>query len=127
MGPELRRDNNQNVRSKWWYGRYIINGERKFVNLGVEIKGRVQETLRWRGDGTFELSRIRAQTKLDGLISDAHSCKTAARAPEGPHKMGSRALRALIFPHLLLRPATRWRGDSFFDFDNLVFSDKVPS
>ncbi len=64
MGLELRRDKNHNLRSKWWYGRYIINGERRFVNLDVEIKGKVPLNLRASGDTTFECSRTLASAKL---------------------------------------------------------------
>ena len=42
MGPELRRDKKHNLRSKWWYGRYMINGKRHFINLNVEVKGKAQ-------------------------------------------------------------------------------------
>lgn len=78
MGLELRRDSKQQLRSKWWYGRYIINGERKFVNLGVEVKGKVPENLRQHGDMAFECSRTLAAAKLKELLAEAHSRKTAA-------------------------------------------------
>ena len=78
MGLELRRDSNQQLRSKWWYGRYIINGERKFMNLDVEIKGTVPKNLRKQGDTAFECSRTLASAKLKALIAEAHSRKTAA-------------------------------------------------
>ncbi len=77
MSLEITRKKDGTLRSKWWYGRFTINGSETCVNLGVEIKGRVPETLRKRGDDVFELSRMKAQTKLDGLISGANSKKTA--------------------------------------------------
>ena len=64
MGLELRRDKNHNLRSKWWYGRYMINGERRLANLDVEIKGKVLKTLRKTGDMAFECSRTLATAKL---------------------------------------------------------------
>ncbi|QHI70111.1 tyrosine-type recombinase/integrase [Tichowtungia aerotolerans] len=78
MGLELRRDKNHNLRSKWWYGRYIINGKRHFTNLGIEVKGNAPESLRKRGDMAFECSRTLAEAKLKELVSEAHSRKTAA-------------------------------------------------
>ncbi len=78
MGLELRRDSKQQLRSKWWYGRYIINGERRFVNLGVEVKGTVPGNLRRDGDTAFECSRALASAKLKELTTEARSRKTAA-------------------------------------------------
>ena len=77
MGLEIQRTKESKLRSKWWYGRFVINGKASYVNLGVEIAGRVPATLRKRGDDAFELSRMKARTKLDGLILEAKSRKTA--------------------------------------------------
>ena len=77
MGLEIQRNKEGKLRSKWWYGRFVINGSASYVNLDVEIAGRVPVKLKKRGDDVFELSRMRAQTKLDGLISEAKSKKTA--------------------------------------------------
>jgi integrase len=77
MGLEIQRAKGGALRSKWWYGRFTINGNASYVNLGVEIAGRVPAALRKRGDDTFELSRMRAKVKLDELIFDARSKKTA--------------------------------------------------
>ena len=49
------------------------------TNLGVEIVGRVPATLRQTGDAEFEHSRITAQVKLDGLIFQARSQKSAEK------------------------------------------------
>ena len=77
MSLEITRKKDGSLRSKWWYGRFTVNGKETCVNLCIEIKGHVPETLRMRGDDTFELSRMRAQTKLDGLTLEAHNRKTA--------------------------------------------------
>ena len=79
MGLELKRKKDKSLRSKWWYGRYSINGKRHFINLGVEIKGRIPTTLRETGDKAFEYSRLGAQVKLDGLISEVRRCETNFR------------------------------------------------
>jgi integrase len=77
MGLELRRDKNHKLRSKWWYGRYMVDGKRHFTNLGVEVKGKVPKNLRKQGDMAFECSRTLADAKLKDLISEAHSTKSA--------------------------------------------------
>lgn len=77
MGLELRRDKKHNLRSKWWYGRYMIDGNRRFTNLGVEVKGRVPKNLRETGDTAFECSRTLANAKLKELMSKALSTKSA--------------------------------------------------
>jgi integrase len=78
MGLELRRDENEQLRSKWWYGRYTINGKRRFVNLGVEVKGSVPKNIRNQGDVAFECSRTLAAAKLKELVSEANGRKSAA-------------------------------------------------
>ena len=78
MGLELRRDENQQLRSNWWYGRYMINGERRFVNLGIEVKGSVPKNIRTQGDVAFECSRTLADAKLKELMEQAQNRKTAA-------------------------------------------------
>ncbi len=78
MGLELRRGKDEQLRSKWWYGRYTINGKRRFVNLGVEVKGSVPKNLHHPGNTLFECSRTLAAAKLKDLITEAQSRKTAA-------------------------------------------------
>jgi integrase len=56
----------------------MINGERRFVNLGIEVKGSVPKNIRTQGDVAFECSRTLADAKLKELIEHAHSRKTAA-------------------------------------------------
>jgi len=78
MGLELRRDENEQLRSKWWYGRYTINEKRRFVNLGIEVKGTVPKNIRTQGDVAFECSRTLAAAKLKELTEKAQNKKTAA-------------------------------------------------
>jgi integrase len=79
MALELRRGKDKTLRSKWWYGRYDINGKRHCVNLGIEVKGTPPASLKKTGDAEFEHSRITAQVKLDGLIFQARSQKSAEK------------------------------------------------
>ncbi len=77
MGLELRRDENQVLRSKWWYGRYTANGKRNFINLGIEVRGTPPENLRHEGDMAFECSRTLASAKLNELIRSVNNQKSA--------------------------------------------------
>ena len=79
MGLELRRDADHNLRSKWWYGRYTVNGKRRFINLNVEVQGKPPADIRQTGSTVFECSRTLAQAKLNELIRDATSYKAAEK------------------------------------------------
>lgn len=77
MGLEIQKKNNGALRSKWWYGRFTVNGKSSFVNLGIEIKGRVPKSLKRRGDDAFENSRMKAHIKLEDFIAESNSRKSA--------------------------------------------------
>jgi hypothetical protein len=79
MGLEIQKKKDGTLRSCWWYGRFEVNGKKKYVNLGVEIKGEVPPTLRKTGDLPFERSRTLAQVKLDSLIFEARSKKNCRK------------------------------------------------
>ena len=73
MGLELRKD------SKWWYGRYSVNGQRYCVNLDVEVRGRRPASKDEAGDATFENSRGAAALALKRQVAEARSQKAAVR------------------------------------------------
>jgi len=77
MGLEIQRKKDGTLRSKWWYGRFAVNGKSSVVNLGVEIKGAVPGSLKIRGDNAYEHSRMKAYVKLEDLIAEANSRKAA--------------------------------------------------
>jgi integrase len=79
MSLEIQKRKDGTLKSKYWYGRYAVNGQRKVVNLNIEVKGRVPATLRDEGDIAFERSRVLAQVKLDELIREARSHKAAEK------------------------------------------------
>jgi len=79
MGLEISRKKGGTLRSKYWYGRFEVNGQTKCVTLDVEIKGRIPATLRKEGDIQFERSRAQAQMKLDELVREARSHKAAEK------------------------------------------------
>ena len=94
MPLELRRKPDGTLKSKWWYGAYMVNGHRYATNLGVEVKGTPPESLKKEGDPTFERTRGAAQTKLDNLISDARGQRSAEALVQNLHeiKYGSKIL-----------------------------------
>ncbi len=79
MGLEITRKKDGTLRSKWWYGRFEVNGQTKCVTLDVEIKGRIPATLREEGDIKFERARVLAQVRLDEFIREARSHKAAEK------------------------------------------------
>ena len=69
--------------SKWWYGRYAVDGKRYCVNLEVPIQGDRPTGIREiTSDPLFEASRAAAGTKLAALIEEARSRRGAARLIE---------------------------------------------
>jgi len=80
MALEMKRN------SKWLYGRIMVNGVKKAVNLGVEIKGERPSTLREEGDALFERSRGRAQEKLRRLQSEAKQKKAGVEILQVIHE-----------------------------------------
>ncbi len=79
MGLEIQKKKDGSLKSNWWYGRFMVNGENHVINLGVEIKGKVPKTLRKQGDMAFECSRTLAASKLQDMIHEAKSHKTAEK------------------------------------------------
>jgi len=53
MGLEIQRKKDGTLRSKWWYGRFAAKGKSSVVNLGVEVKGSIPESLKRRGDNVI--------------------------------------------------------------------------
>ena len=37
MGLEIQRKKDGTLRSKWWYGRFVVNGKSSVVNLAIEV------------------------------------------------------------------------------------------
>lgn len=70
MGLAIRKE------SKWWYGRYYVDGKEFVKKLNVEIKGERPVKLSEAGSKTFELSRAKAEEALKSLLADVRSSKT---------------------------------------------------
>lgn len=104
MPLELRRKPDGTLKSKWWYGAYMVNGHRYATNLGVEVKGTPPKSLKKEGDPTFERARGIAQAKLDALIADTKGQRSAEALVQNLHeiKYGS---KILTFPIADLKTA----------------------
>jgi integrase len=70
MALELRRGRDGKLRHHW-YGRVVVDGRSKVVNLGVSVKGTPPPTLRGKGDVKFELSRKAAEKELERVKSES--------------------------------------------------------
>ncbi len=72
MPLEIRRN------SKWWYGRFTVDGKRYCVNLGVKVpRAGIHPT-----SPAFIASKAAAQVKLEAAMDEARSKQGAARLIE---------------------------------------------
>jgi len=78
MPVELRRKPDGTLKSKYWYGSYMLKGKRHVTRLGVPVKGAVPASLREKSDEDFETSRKAAKDALEAIVADAR----AKRHPE---------------------------------------------
>ena len=83
MGLEIQKKKDGSLKSKWWYGRFEINGKNKCVSLNIEIKGRIPPTLREIGDSKFERSRAQAQVALETLIKGSPEPESRRKTSAG--------------------------------------------
>ncbi len=65
--------------SRWWYGRFVVDGKRYCVNLGVKVPARSAAS---PTSPAFIASRAAAQTKLEAAIEEARSKQGAVRLIE---------------------------------------------
>jgi len=83
MHLEMRFEANGDVRPIW-YGRFMINGKRECVNLGVKLAGTppASRKLRDQGDADFERSRGMAEQRLKEVAEEARSTRDSGRLVE---------------------------------------------
>lgn len=88
MSIELRKGRNGKLRPTW-YGRYEVSGKRYTINLGVKVAGKPPASLSLRdtGDTAFEVSRAKAQDKLDQMIEEARRPQHSAHLVERIYEM----------------------------------------
>jgi integrase len=92
MGLAIRKD------SKWWYGRYTVDGREFVRNLKVEIKGVPPDKLSMEGDRLFENSRIRAEEKFNTMMAALDSGKSEEQLAEAVYqaRAGSKLKKYLL-------------------------------
>ena len=73
MPVELRRKPDGSLKSKYWYGSYMLKGKRHVASLEIPVGGKVvPASLRVPSDDEkFEESRRKAQAALDAIIAEA--------------------------------------------------------
>ena len=83
MPLELRKQRDGRLREDW-YARYEVNGKRYTVNLDVKITGTPPDSgsLLDQGDTEFQMSRAAAQMKLDSIVEEVRSKRTATHLVE---------------------------------------------
>jgi integrase len=88
MHLEMRFEPTGHVRPIW-YGRFIIDGKKECVNLGVKLVGTppTSRKLRDEGDAEFERSRGKALEKLKQVAAEAQSKRDAERLTQNLYRM----------------------------------------
>ena len=83
MPLELRRQRDGRLRENW-YARYEVGGKRHTINLDLTITGTppVSGSLLDQGDTEFQMSRAAAQMKLDSIVEEVRSNRTATHLYE---------------------------------------------
>ncbi|MBM3839720.1 MAG: hypothetical protein FJ398_17475 [Verrucomicrobia bacterium] len=56
--------------SQWWYGRFMVKGNSKLINLGVKIEGCRPRSITEEGDHAFERSRGKAIHEHDRILDE---------------------------------------------------------
>lgn len=87
MPLEIRRKPDGSLKSKYWYGSYIVAGRRCVKKLGVEIAGTAPRSLLEDGDAAFERSRGEAKEKLKQFVADARGTKSAESLVQELHEI----------------------------------------
>jgi integrase len=106
MGLELRPT------SRYWYGRFMVRGKWRVVNLGVKVRGVRPDSPSKPGDPDFERSRGRAEEafkEAQAKVDDERSAENLVRRLY-TIRTGEK-IRAIPVPHLAkewkARPRTR--------------------
>jgi len=97
MHLEMRYEPTGHVRPIW-YGRFIIDGKKECVNLGVKLVGTppASRKLRDKGDERFEESRWKAQAKLEQVAAEAQSKRDTDRLVQNLVRMKTGAKLRMV-------------------------------
>ncbi len=99
MSLEIRKS------SKWWYGVFVVNGQKTVINLKVEITGKRPPKRTMQGDDEFEQSRGRAIEAYERLAKEMEDDRTGEKSIQKLADM--KAGREVSFPKLD-ELATHW-------------------
>ena len=83
--------------SKWWYGRYKVDGKEYIKNLHVEIKGVPPPPDQEHGSVQYERSRVKAETVLQGLMTEIESGKPAEELAQAVHEARTGGRRVKVY------------------------------
>src|SRR5512138_2155238 len=88
MPLELRKQRDGRLR-RTWYGRHEVNGKRYVLSLGIKIHGEPPPSfsLLEKGDEAFEVSRAKAQAKLEQVVEEARLKQGSVHLMERIHEM----------------------------------------
>lgn len=92
MSLEIRKS------SKWWYGVFVVNGQKSVINLKIEITGKRPPKRTMQGDDEFEQSRGRALEAYARLAAEMEDDRTGEKAIQKLAEMKSG--REVSFPRL---------------------------
>lgn len=92
MSLEIRKS------SKWWYGVFVVNGQKTVINLKVEITGKRPPKRTMQGDDEFEQSRGRAIEAYDRLAKEMEEDRTGEKAIQKLAEL--KTGREVTFPRL---------------------------
>src|SRR5262245_47419751 len=92
MSLEIRKS------SKWWYGVFVVNGQKSVINLKVQITGKRPPKRTMQGDDEFEQSRGRAIEAYERLAIEMAEDRTGERAIQKLAEM--KTGRVVAFPKL---------------------------
>ena len=92
MSLEIRKS------SKWWYGVFVVNGQKTVINLKVEITGKRPPKRTMQGDDEFEQSRGRAIEAYDRLAKEMAEDRTGEKAIQKLAEL--KTGREVTFPRL---------------------------
>ena len=99
MSLEIRKS------SKWWYGVFVVNGQKSVINLKVPITGKRPPKRTMQGDDEFEQSRGRAFETYERLAQEMEHDRTGEKAIQKLAELKSG--REVSFPKLD-ELATHW-------------------
>jgi integrase len=83
--------------SRWWYGRYQVDGKSYTKNLRVEVMGRPPSEREEHGSPEFEKSKGRAEAELSRLLSDIEAGRPAEELAQAVHQARTGGRRVKVY------------------------------